>query len=179
MIGVGSALGGVFAGLVADNDPNWRWVFGMNSILTGILVLTTTFFQAETNFERPTAFEDDAGMEESELATLWDGKRLPWLQTLSVTGWYDRSVRIQSASTSLVLTTAFRRAPLWWLFMRPLTLLRYPAVVWTALTHGVILGWVVLQQTGNSIFLPALYNFSELAVGNVNVAVSALLIYAK
>ena len=93
MIGLGSALGGVFAGLVANANPDWRWVFWMNSILTGILVLTTLLCQAETNFERPAEFEDHAGLDEPDLAALMGKGSFHWTQTLSITGWYDRSVK--------------------------------------------------------------------------------------
>jgi hypothetical protein len=48
----------------------------------------------------------------------------------------------------------------------------YPAVVYAGLTIGCCVGWVILQQTANSIYYPALYNYSGLAVGNINIAVS-------
>jgi hypothetical protein len=49
--------------------------------------------------------------------------------------------------------------------------LRYPAVIWGSIVYGVALGWVVFQQTANGSAFPRFYGFSELAVGNINVAV--------
>ncbi len=60
---------------------------------------------------------------------------------------------------------------IWDLWARPFLTLQYPAVVWGSLTYGVVLGWVVLQQTANAAVFPALYGFDELAVGNITVAV--------
>jgi hypothetical protein len=57
-------------------------------------------------------------------------------------------------------------------FWRPIPLLLYPAMLWCALCYGISLGWVVLQLTANATYLPPLYNFSALAVGNTNIAVS-------
>jgi hypothetical protein len=53
-------------------------------------------------------------------------------------------------------------------------MLQYPAVVWGSIVYGVSLGWVVLQQTANASAFPQLYDFNELAVGNINLAVSSL-----
>lgn len=63
------------------------------------------------------------------------------------------------------------RTPLWRHFWNPVTTLRYPAVWWAALIVGVLLGLVVIQLTLNSIYFPALYHFSGLAVGNLNISV--------
>jgi hypothetical protein len=52
-------------------------------------------------------------------------------------------------------------------------MLQYPAVIWGSINYGVSLGWVVLQQTANASAFPELYNFDELAVGNINLAVSS------
>lgn len=64
-----------------------------------------------------------------------------------------------------------RHQSIWWLFARPWTLLRYPAVLWAALTHGVLLGWVAVQLTADGGFFPALYQFNALQTGNINISV--------
>ncbi|KIX09064.1 uncharacterized protein Z518_00142 [Rhinocladiella mackenziei CBS 650.93] len=154
MIAGGSALGGTFAGLVADANPDWRWVFWMNTILTGVCFLNTVLFQAETNFQRPGEFETGEGLESSRLASIRARANPSWFKSLKITSWYDRETSI------------------WWLWWRPFLMLQYPAVVWGSITYGVTLGWVVLQQTANASAFPELYGFSELAVGNINLAVS-------
>ena len=119
MIGVGSALGGVFAGLVANTNQDWRWVFWMNSILTGILVLTTVLCQVETTFERPVEFEDNAALVESEIAALTVKESFHWAKALSVTGWYDRLVRQSHSSYLLVLTGSIQTNALLVAFSTP------------------------------------------------------------
>ena len=89
-ITLGSSLGSVFAGLVATANPNWRWVFWMNAILTGVCFLVAIFFSPETNFRRPPEFEGGEGMHPSELAAIRASANHSWVQSLSVTGWYDR-----------------------------------------------------------------------------------------
>ena len=89
MIASGSALGGLFAGFVAHSTPNWRWVFWMNAILTGVNFLLSVFFQAETNFERPPEYENGEGLDPSQLADIRARANSAWLKSLSVTSWYD------------------------------------------------------------------------------------------
>ncbi|KIX03500.1 uncharacterized protein Z518_07053 [Rhinocladiella mackenziei CBS 650.93] len=90
MFTVGSSLGGVFAGFVANANPDWRWVFWMNVILTGFLFLTTILFQAETNFKRPAEYESGEGLLPSELAAIRARANSSWIKSLGVTGWYER-----------------------------------------------------------------------------------------
>ena len=92
MIAIGSSLGGVFAGLIANANPDWRWVFWMNSIMTGVCFLATALFQAETNFMRPEEYETGEGMEPSELAAIRAGAKGNWVKSLGVTSWYERYV---------------------------------------------------------------------------------------
>ncbi|KAJ9609082.1 hypothetical protein H2200_006853 [Cladophialophora chaetospira] len=152
MIAGGSALGGIFAGLIANANANWRWVFGMNTILTGINFICCALFQAETNFNRPAENESGEGLDASALAAIRSRTNGSWFRSLGVMSWYDRE-------TSML-----------YLWARPFLTLQYPAVIWGSLTYGVVLGWVVLQQTANAAVFPALYGFDELAVGNINVA---------
>lgn len=90
MIASGSALGGIFSGLVAQSTHNWRWVFGMNAILTGVNFCLTVLFLTETNFQRPREYENGEGMEPSRLAAIRAQANLTWLQSLRLTSWYDR-----------------------------------------------------------------------------------------
>ena len=89
MIGGGSTLGGVFGGLVAQANQNWRWVFWMNAILTGACFLNIFLFLAETNFERPSENETGEGLDESHLAAIQARANPSWIKSIGVT-WYDR-----------------------------------------------------------------------------------------
>ena len=90
----GSGLGGIFAGLVSRANPNWRWVFWMNSILTGICFVIAILFSRETNFRRPPENEGGEGMHPDELEGIRARATHSWVQSLSVTSWYDRYVLI-------------------------------------------------------------------------------------
>jgi len=92
MIAVGSALGGVFGGYVANANSDWRWVFHMDTILVGAVFLSTALFQAETNFTRPQEYETGQGLEASELEAIRANSKSSWVKSLSVTGWYDKYV---------------------------------------------------------------------------------------
>ena len=92
MIAGGSSIGGIFAGLIGRATTDWRWVFWMNTILTGVCFVFILFFQAETNFARPLLSESGEGMEEAEFAELRSRTRRSFVTALSVTGWYDKYV---------------------------------------------------------------------------------------
>jgi MFS family permease len=90
MIAGGSAFGGIFAGLVARATTNFRWVFGMDAILTGVCFFLVVFFQAETNFERPPEFENGEGISATELRDMKSRVHQNWFKSLGVRSWYDR-----------------------------------------------------------------------------------------
>ena len=92
MIAGGSSLGGIFAGLVINANPNWRWIFWMDSILTGICLLLTILFLPETNFKRPTDSELSEGSETTMVKSDAGHRKYSWRKSLSVVGYYDRSV---------------------------------------------------------------------------------------
>lgn len=158
-IAIGASFGGIFAGITVHYTNSWRWGLGLHTILTGISFLMVLFFLAETNFDRPP--ESELGLEavsvsghgtavevaapRSALAT--------WAHSLKAWGWYDHK-------TSLL--THF-----WW----PIKVMYYPAVIWSSLLYGVILGWVVIEQTVDATAFPEIYGFSDLGVGNLNIAV--------
>ncbi|OAA68002.1 Major facilitator superfamily domain, general substrate transporter [Niveomyces insectorum RCEF 264] len=150
MIGGGSALGGIFGGLVVNASNQWRWVFWMCSILNGTCFLLIAIFYEETNFARPD--EDEAGDDTNSSGTHLTRSNYNFVHSLSLLRWHDRETSI------------------WLYFYRPLQLLLYPLVLYAALCYGVTLGWVVFQLTANATYFPALYNFSPLGVGNLYIA---------
>ncbi|OQV08089.1 hypothetical protein CLAIMM_12411 [Cladophialophora immunda] len=150
-ITLGSSLGGIFAGLVANANSNWRWVFWMNTVLTGVCFLVAALFSPETNFRRPPENEGGEGRHPSELEAIRARANSSWMKSISVTGWYDRETSI------------------WWLWLRPWLTLRYPAVPWASLLIGLNLGAYVMISTANSAVFPELYNFTSLGVGNIAI----------
>lgn len=90
MFTIGSSSSGIFAGLIAHANPNWRWVWWMNTILTGFLFCTVLLFSAETTFIRPLENESGEGIEQSELDAIRASTKTSWTSSLSITSWYDR-----------------------------------------------------------------------------------------
>lgn len=82
---IGTSLGGIFAGLIANATTEGRWVWWMNAIITGFLFLTILLFSAKTSYARPLENESGEGMEPSELEAIrarGDGR---WITSLSFT----------------------------------------------------------------------------------------------
>lgn len=86
----GSALGGIFAGLIANANPDFRWVFWMNVIVTGFCFGCVVLFVAETNFKRPVGIDNCEGMQSSRLSEIRRAAKGSWVKDLGVLGWYDR-----------------------------------------------------------------------------------------
>ncbi|KAK7903234.1 hypothetical protein LTR67_001251 [Exophiala xenobiotica] len=147
---VGTSLGGIFSGLIANATPNWHWVYWHQVFLTGMLFLVIVLFQAETNFNRPQENESGEGLPASQLAAIRARVKSRWIKSLGLTSWYNRDFSI------------------WWLWWRPFLTLRFPAVWFCILTYGVCLGWVSFQITAQGALFPSAYNFSSLAVGNIS-----------
>lgn len=91
---VGTSLGGIFSGLIANATPNWHWVYWHQVFLTGMLFLVIVLFQAETNFDRPPENESGEGLPASQLAAIRARVKSRWIKSLSVTLWYNRYVKI-------------------------------------------------------------------------------------
>ncbi len=90
MIASGSAFGGLFGGFVINANPDWRWVFWMDSILTGTCFLLILLLQPETNFDRPEDSELGEGITALDLAALRQNSKPSFTRALSVTAWYDK-----------------------------------------------------------------------------------------
>ncbi|KAH8690798.1 major facilitator superfamily domain-containing protein [Talaromyces proteolyticus] len=148
MIGGGSSIGGVFSGLVMKSSNNWRWVQWMCTILTGICFALTVLFQPETNFKRSAESELGEGPE----VLPHEQGQYSWIQSLELFGGYNREGSLRA------------------FLQRPIELILYPGIFWAAITYGVTLGWVVLQQTVNSVYFPEQYGFNALAVGDISAA---------
>lgn len=90
MIAGGSSLGGIFAGLVIGANPNWRWIFWMDSIVVGTCLVLTILFLPETNFKRPAESEMSEGSASDIVNPNGVRSHYSWRNALSVTGYYDR-----------------------------------------------------------------------------------------
>lgn len=92
MIATGSAFGGLFSGFIINATSNWRWIFWMDSILTGTCCLIISLLLPETSFARPVTSEEGAG---PDVMSVPHRHELAWKQRLSVTGWRDEYVLLR------------------------------------------------------------------------------------
>lgn len=86
----GSSMSGFFAGLVANANPDWRWVNWMNTILVGVCLILVFLFSAETNFKRPEDTEGGEGLDPAQLEVIRSRSKSSWVKSLGLFGWYDR-----------------------------------------------------------------------------------------
>ena len=86
MIAGGSSLGGVFGGLVYNANPDWRYIFWMDSAVVGFCLLLNIFFLAETSFRRPEETEASSGSARIEHPK----SKYSLRKALSITGWNEK-----------------------------------------------------------------------------------------
>ena len=134
MIAGGSSLGGIFAGLVINANPDWRWIFWMDSVLTGTCLLLTILFLPETNFKRPVDSEIGEGSESAMLKSDNARRSYSWRSALSVLGYYDRYMHLErlSESTFLIHGQGNKSA----------SLLLAPSSIASLPGHGVVRAWL-------------------------------------
>lgn len=65
----------------------------------------------------------------------------------------------------------YTETPLWKIFLRPLVIFWYPAVLWAFLLYGVTLTWIVVFSVVNAvIFTAPPYNFSVSQTGLISLS---------
>jgi MFS family permease len=89
-IAFGNSLGAIFAGLISHATPNWRWIFWMDTIVTGVLFALMLFAMPETNFERPVTTEMGETADLAPVLTQEKRSHMSYWQSLKVTAYYDR-----------------------------------------------------------------------------------------
>ena len=68
-------------------------------------------------------------------------------------------------------TGVYTETPLWKIFLRPLVIFWYPAVLWAFLLYGVTLTWIVVFSVVNAvIFTAPPYNFSVSETGLISLS---------
>ena len=173
----GIAGGGLVSGYIIE-DLGYRWTFGLCAILFGLCVFGNILFVPETSYRRgdfhamyyPGTKEDvlektGQSYEHKEIA----GEPIP-----TVAGnrpnvrTHPKMPYIQSLK---VFTGRYTNAPFWKIFMRPLVIFWYPAVLWGFLIYGTTLTWIVVFSVVNAeIFTLPPYNFSVSETGLISLS---------
>ncbi|CAK9436341.1 uncharacterized protein LODBEIA_P08990 [Lodderomyces beijingensis] len=180
----GSFLGPVAAGYITDN-LHWKWCFYIQIIIYVPLLIVQIFWMEDTMFRRDEHAEEV--LEEgilSQIQSIKSGshvvsqdKELAEVDVEQVAG-----SNTSFGSTAKPYTWAEKRN--WihtdqndtrsWLciFIRPIFLISFPAVVWAGIIYGFQMCWLsLLLNTQSIIYESEPYFFSVESVGLTNVAV--------
>ncbi|KAF7535163.1 hypothetical protein G7054_g5603 [Neopestalotiopsis clavispora] len=168
----GAFLGPVAAGYVVVNQ-GWRWQWWWCAIFLGLsLVLVLLFFE-ETAYVPTLEGQTTANANIQETTPL--GKKADPERGLRLVKQSSATANGQSAQKSwsekLRLYTIFEGAVLHHAWQPFVLLVRIPAVVYTALTYGILLAnfSAMISVSTTSLLYPP-YNFDAAAVGLFNIA---------
>ncbi|KAH8674567.1 major facilitator superfamily domain-containing protein [Tricladium varicosporioides] len=174
----GSFVGPICAGYIAVNQGSWRWVYWWGLILSAAVLFLMFATMEETCFIRSD--------ELSESSTTIPTTGIPSKLGVEENGDQKKADNSQVSDENVgeVFPVANFRflAPAWKLFpgtpsdlvhkvWRPLTVSRFPPVLWCGINYGTCVSWLaVLATTVSEIFSIAPYNMKPNAVGLLFIA---------
>ncbi|KAI5969088.1 hypothetical protein CANMA_001893 [Candida margitis] len=170
----GTDLGPVAAGYIADS-MDWSWCYYILIIIFVPLLVLQFFWMEETTFRRPTGEEEH--LEEEILFQIKSQE--PGQSVASREQKDNIEVVVDSSSDDedQAKLTYWQKHKLYhtehndtrsWLsiFVKPLYLVTFPAVVWSGMIYGFQMFWLSLTvNTQSEIYSGAPYNFSVNNVG--------------
>ncbi|ORY68914.1 putative cycloheximide resistance protein [Pseudomassariella vexata] len=172
----GISGGALIAGYIIQ-DQGWQWTFIWCAILFGALLPLVFFFVPETAYNRPNPLQrlvdtrarhekpDDAGNKNEVVEYKENVTRSPenGEQLAETKDPYLRSLRMYHG--------VYTQTSLWKIFLRPVVVFWYPAVLWAFLLYGATLTWIVVFSVVNAaIFTAPPYNFSVSETGLISVS---------
>jgi len=168
----GIAGGSLISGYIIQ-DIGWKWTFWICAVFFGIFVFAVLLYVPETSYIRipleqrlgitngSNAGEKNVVLENKE-ANLQEREYAHQPTTYTKMP-YLKSLRIYSGR--------YTDAPYWKIFLRPLVVFWYPAVLWAFLIYGTTLTWIVVFSVVNaSIFTLPPYNFSVSETGLISLS---------
>ncbi|KAK0712568.1 major facilitator superfamily domain-containing protein [Lasiosphaeria miniovina] len=186
----GISGGALIAGQIIDRD-GYRWTFGVCAIMFGLLMLGVVFLVPETAYRRdsvvivPAAAGDDekhdveggtgsSSTHEMKLGHDHDAQHVSEadMHTSYPAGAPAGADKKHTYWQSLrVFSGRYSYAPGWKVFVRPVVMLFYPAVMWGFLIYGTTLTWIVVFSVVNGvIFVGPPYNFSISQTGLISLS---------
>ncbi|KAG5422328.1 hypothetical protein I9W82_001423 [Candida metapsilosis] len=173
----GADLGPVAAGYIADG-LNWRWSYYISIIIYVPMLLLQLFWMEETTFRRSS--NEDEELEDEILAqiksheTAKSGGESPDSKSQDK---IEVDVKSKPAKDDQVKLTYWQKHKLYhteqndtrsWscIFVRPMYLVTFPAILWSGMIYGFQMFWLSLTaNTQSAIFSEPPYNFSVNNVG--------------
>ncbi|OTB01174.1 hypothetical protein M426DRAFT_64522 [Hypoxylon sp. CI-4A] len=173
----GISGGALIAGYIIE-DQGWQWTLIWCAIIFGMLLPLVVLFVPETAYRRRSydqqlavngpanqEMKSDAS-EKKGASSEQDRTNIETVETGIVTESKDsylRSLRLWSG--------IYTDTPLWKIFLRPLVVFFYPAVLWGFLLYGITLSWIVVFSVVNAvIFTAPPYNFSVSETGLISLS---------
>ncbi|KAI0389970.1 major facilitator superfamily domain-containing protein [Xylariaceae sp. FL0594] len=181
----GISGGALVAGYIIE-DQGWKWTLVWCGILFGILLPLVIFFVPETAYRRQS-------YEERLMAVIACDPNKGETQEKTEGGVEHREsspampeigIRMEPKDSFLrslrFYTGVYAKTPLWKIFLRPMVVFWYPAVLWAFLLYGVTLTWIVVFSVVNAvIFTAPPYKFSVSQTGLISLSPFLLSLIAE
>ena len=167
----GIAGGALISGYVIQ-DLDFRWTFWLCAILFGLCVLSVIFYVPETTFRRRKPHTIAHTNEKHSSTEAIDPEKEPSSTDLESSPSPTSTPRKMSYARSLRFYSGrYTSSPFWKIFLRPLIVFWYPAVLWAFLIYGTTLTWIVVFSVVNaSVFTAPPYNFSVSQTGLISLS---------
>ncbi|KAI1475163.1 MFS general substrate transporter [Daldinia eschscholtzii] len=175
----GISGGALIAGYIIE-DQGWQWTLIWCAIIFGMLLPFVILFVPETAYRRQS-FEQQLAVKS---ITKQDTKPETSEKKDASSGPED-NVKVEAVETGVITErkdsylqslklwsgTIYTNTPLWKIFLRPVVIFFYPAVLWAFLLYGVTLTWIVVFSVVNAvIFTAPPYNFSVSETGLISLS---------
>ena len=160
----GIAGGSLISGYIIQN-AGYQWTFWVCAILFGLAMFGIILFVPETSYRRNRPLSHL----QHKFATEHKEKDIEHVSsTIDTTSQFQKMSYKQSLRA---YTGRYTLAPFWRIFIRPLIVFFYPAVLWAFLIYGTTLTWIVVFSVVNaSIFTAPPYNFSVSETGLISLS---------
>ncbi|TLS23790.1 uncharacterized protein PpBr36_06247 [Pyricularia pennisetigena] len=172
----GISGGTLIAGYIIERD-GYRWTFGVCAVFFGVLMLAVVFLVPETMYRRRS--EETRTRAVGEIKEESQGEKSA-AEELSVVAGQEAEPKHSFGRSLRVFTGRYSHAPLWKVFLRPVVLFFYPAVLWGFLIYGTLMTWIVVFSVVNAvIFINPPYNFSISQTGLISLSPFVLTIVGE
>ncbi|KAI6432119.1 hypothetical protein MCOR21_003590 [Pyricularia oryzae] len=162
----GISGGALIAGYIIERD-GYRWTFGVCAIFFGVLMLCVVFLVPETMYRRS---EETRTRQVAVTKEKSHGEKSV-TEEVSVVAGQEAEPKLSYVRSLRVFTGRYSHAPLWKVFLRPVVLFFYPAVLWGFLIYGTLMTWIVVFSVVNAvIFVNPPYNFTISQTGLISLS---------
>ncbi|PPR00070.1 hypothetical protein CVT24_008972 [Panaeolus cyanescens] len=165
MLTNGAHLAPIMGGYVAK-AKGWRWCFWVAAILNGIILAFILLFMPETLFDRP---KEDTSFDEQFTEEIVPEKSKEMSFSPYVPPPLSFRVYLQRLSFWDTHRPKTRRLHVTDFVLRPLSMLKYPSVLYPALCYGVIYGFASIEPALTlATLFTEIYHFDTVRNGLAN-----------